>query len=489
MGPKQQLDSTQVLHAFVSRLASCSSVDGVAQQSSSGRKAGTKRIRTPSSGNSPRNAHHEVICPGAKQLSCFLESSGSGCKVATFSLPCLDFTERKNKFSPMTSSSTNGDSSDNSTFPLNEHVRHQNDNYSHPFDNLVRNMRFNKLDISQASPTAHTNFLSAFQSLLDAELRRTALALLQRSLMASREAGNAEAGGRMDEATALAHANAIRGLFPNILEDLSGSSSDSSSDEEDKVEEKPYAILASVTNWVTCPPKDSTDDAPSSTAPNNKAQPPSQSSKKTTVTQPIVFEAVLDLSLLDSTDKTTLRLSVPGSISAIFSRFTSRIETVTINIESSDLRAVLSAKVREVVQEIVKMAYSRTAIVVGHHHPTPTPTPTRSISVDDSSSSASEDDEESTDNEHYPQQGPEGVPNTTNTTSTFETNEDLDRKMMPPPPNRPPRKNLCHGHHHARRQHIIIAKVLDNDENTSHHRPKRARVAGPLHRPRMAVSA
>ena len=236
----------------------------------------------------------------------------------------------------------------------------------------------------------------------------------------------------MDEATALVHANAIRSLFPNILEDLSGSSSDSSSDEEDKVEEKPYAILASVTNWVTCPPKEPTDDASSSAASNNKAQPPSQSSKKTTVTQPIVFEAVLDLSLLDSTDKMTLRLSVPGSITAIFSRFTPRIETVTINIESSDLRAVLGAKVRGVVQEIVKMAYSRTAIVVGHHHPTPTPTLTRSVSVDDSSSSASEDDDE-----HCPQQGPEGV---SNITPTFETNEDLDRKMMPPPPNRPPRK-------------------------------------------------
>lgn len=289
----------------------------------------------------------------------------------------------------------------------------------------------------------------------------------------------------MDDATALAHANAIRSLFPNILEDLSGSSSDSSSDEEDKVEEKPYSILASVTNWVTCPAKESTDEASSSTASNNKAQPLSQSSKKTTVTQPIVFEAVLDLSLLDD-DKTTLRLSVPGSISAIFSRFTSRIETVTLNIESSDLRAVLSAKVREVVQEIVKMAYSRTAIVVGPLHTTPTPTPTRSVSVDDSSSSASEDDEESTDNEHYPQQGPEGV---SNITTTFEDNEDLDRKMMPPPPNRPPRKNLCRSYHQAKHHQVAITKTLDNDEGTSHHRPKRARLAGPLHRPRMAVSA
>ena len=483
MGPKQQLDSTQVLHAFVSRLASCSSVESVVQQSSSGRKAGMKRIRTPASGGSgPKNGRngHKVICPGAKQLSCFLESSGSGCKVATFSLPCLNFSERRNKFSSLTSSSSTGDSSDSSTFPPNEHACHQNYHKNHPFDNLVRNMRFNKLDISQASPTAHANFLSAFQTLLDAELRRTALALLQRSLMASREAENAEEGGRMDEATALAHANAIRSLFPNILEDLSGSSGDSSSDEEDKVEEKPYAILASVTNWVTCPPKDPTDGASSSTAPNNKV------SKKTTVTQPIVFEAVLDLSLLDSTEKTTLRLSVPGSITAIFSRFTSRIETVTIHIESDNLRAVLNAKVREVVQEVVKMAYSRTAIIVGHHCPTPMPTPARAISVDESSSSASEDEDESINNEHFPQQRPEGV---SNTTATFETNEDLDRKMMPPPPNRPPRRNLCQSHHLAKRHQVTVAKALDDDESTGHRRPKRARLVGPLHRPRMAMSA
>ena len=354
MGPKQQLESDKILHAFVSRLASCSS--SVDQLSSAGPKAGTKRTRTPggsSSGNGPKTgkSEHGIICPGAKQLPCFLESSG---KVATFSLPCFDFSERKNKFSSPPSTSSSGD---NSLFSVDEHVRHHNHN-TLPYENLVRPKRFNKLDISQASPTAHSNFLATFRTLLDAELRRTALALLQRSLLASR--GKAESGGQgggIDATTAMAHASAIRSLFPNILEDLSGSSSDSSNDEKDHViEEKPYDILASVTNWVTCSPKELST--------NKSSLAPSPSSKKTTVTQPIVFEAVLDLSLLDSTDKTTLRLSAPGHITATFSRFTSRIETVTVILDCDALRAVLNAKVRDVVQEIVKMAYSRTAIVV-----------------------------------------------------------------------------------------------------------------------------
>eukprot|EP00563_Minutocellus_polymorphus_P017751 CAMPEP_0197719998 /NCGR_PEP_ID=MMETSP1434-20131217/3506_1 /TAXON_ID=265543 /ORGANISM="Minutocellus polymorphus, Strain CCMP3303" /LENGTH=508 /DNA_ID=CAMNT_0043304793 /DNA_START=23 /DNA_END=1549 /DNA_ORIENTATION=- len=508
MGPKQQLESDRILHAFVSRLASCSSsVDGGVKQSSAGRKAGTKRTRTlgSSSGDGPKNSKNDygVICPGAKQLPCFLESSGSGSKVATFSLPCLDFTERKNKFSSLTSSPSfpsGYNTGDNSKFSADEHVCHQNLN-TPPYDNLARPMRFNKLDIAQASPTAHSNFLSTFRTLLNAELRRTALALLQRSLLASRSKAEADGQERgMDEATALAHASAIRSLFPNILEDLSGGSSDSSSssssssssDEVDQVvEEKPYAILASVTNWVTCPPKESPDDASSSTSPTSKSSlSSSSSSKKTTVTQPIVFEAVLDLSLLDSTDKTTLRLSVPGSITAIFSRFTSRIETVAVHLDSDDLRAVLNTKAREVVHDVVKLAYSRTAIVVGHHHRTPTPTSTRAPISDDSSTSTSESDEEEADNEHDPQ---EKLGVVSNTISTFEIDEDLDRKMMPPPPNRPPRKisfQVNHYHHqHRKRHHVLIAKFLDDDKGTIHHRPKRARLVGPLHRPRMATSA
>ncbi len=444
MGPKQQLASDKILHAFVSRLASCSSVD---QLSSAGPKAGTKRTRTPggSSGNGSKTGktEHGIICPGAKQLPCFLESSG---KVATFSLPCFDFSERKNKFSSLTPT-TSSSSAD-------EHARHHNRN-TFPYENLVRPKRFNKLDISQASPTAHSNFLATFRELLDAELRRTALALLQRSLLASRS--KAKAGGQgegIDAATAMAHASAIHSLFPNILEDLSGSSSDSSNDQKDQVaEEKPYDILASVTNWVTCSSKELSDNTSSFT---------SSTSEKTTVTQPIVFEAVLDLSLLGSTDKTTLRLSAPGRITAMFSRFTSRIETVTANLDCDALRAVLNAKVREVVQEIVKMAYSRTAIVVGHHHSTHTSTPTPTSSTrapisDDSSTSTPE--------------------------------EDLDRKMMPPPPSRPPSHPNRHHQHHRKRRHVIIAKSLDNDEGSSHHRPKRARMIGPIQRARMAMSA
>ena len=471
MGPKQQLESDKILHAFVSRLASCSSVDQLSSASSP--KAGTKRTRTPgsSSGHGPKTEknEHGITCPGAKQLPCFLESSG---KVATFSLPCFSFSERKNKFSSLTpATSTSSSSGDNASFSADEHMRHHNRN-ALPYENLVRPTRFNKLDISQASPTAHSNFLATFRTLLDAELRRTALALLQRSLLASRSKAKAGGqGGGIDAATAMAHASVIRSLFPNILEDLSGSSSDSSNDEEDQVvEEKPYDILASVTNWVTCSPKEFSDSTSSYTSSTkNSSLAPSLSSKKTTVTQLIVFEAVLDLSLLDSTDKTTLRLSAPGRITAMFSRFTSRIETVTVNLDCDALRAVLNAKVRDVVQEIFKMAYmySRTAIVVGHHHSTHTSTPTPTSSMrapisDDSSTSTSE--------------------------------EDLDRKMMPPPPSRRPPKNISchinrHHQHHRKRRHVIIAKSLDKDERSSHHRPKRARMVGPIQMARMAKSA
>jgi len=467
MGPKQQPDTAQVLHAFVSRLASCSSsVDDIVQQSSFGRKAGTKkRTRTPASG---RDECYKVTCPGAKQLPCFLESSGSGCKAATFSLPCLDFTERKNKFSSKTPSSTAGASGDIS------------------YPNIVRLLRFNKLDISLASPTAHANFISTFRTLLDAELRRTARALLQRSLMASRsKAESSGEGGGMDEATVLAHAHAIRILYPNILEDLNGSSSDSSGDEEDKVEERPYEIKAAVTNWVTS--NGSTSTCP---PPNNKAPMPSPFSKKT-VTQPIVFEAVMDLEVASSDETTALtrftsRLSSAGSITATFSR-SMRLETATIHLDSDDLRAVLNAKVREVVQEVV------TAIVVGHRHPTPTLLSTRAVSVDDNSSSeddnsSSEDDEENADDEHCPQQPPDVVPHTT---AAFETNDDLDRKMMPPPPNRPPRKIVFqrsnHQHNHKRHTQAHVTEALD-DESTIYHRSKRARMVS-TPRPRMAISA
>jgi hypothetical protein len=139
---------------------------------------------------------------------------------------------------------------------------------------------------------------------------------------------------------------------------------------------------------------------------------------------------------------------------------------VTVNLDCDALRAVLNAKVRDVVQEIVKMAYSRTAIVVGHHHSTHTSKPMPTISTrapisDDSSASTSE--------------------------------EDLDRKMMPPPPSRPPRNIPCHPNrhhqHNRKRRHVIIAKSLDNDEGSSHHRPKRARMVGPIQRARMAMSA
>lgn len=421
-----QLESGKVLLAFISRLACCSvnpspSPTAGSKRSRNGTISRSKRTTVPSS-----VVDEDVVCPGAKQLPCFLESSGAGCRAATFSLPCLDLAERKNKFSVV--SSLNESKSSHQTQPN----KAQSD--STVAENLARPMRYNKLDITQASNTAHKNFCSTFQSMVDERLRRTALTLLQRSMVLSKTEG-------MDEATAKAHAGTIRSLLPSKSGDHA----------------QPIEITASVTNWVISPPKEGDSTAASATT--NKT-----SAGKATIAQPVVFEAVLDLSILgsatsniSSNGKTTLRFSVPGTVSAVFSHFTSRIETVQIQLDPEELIKALDSKCREVVHKAVQEAYAQIALVLVLEQG-------KAVAV--------------TATKQQETEGPQLIDNDDTEMNSTTSNADLDRKMMPPPPPRPPTSRTM------RPKRVTSLVVAGTDRPT-----KRARFASPSHRLHAAITA
>ena len=69
----QRVDSARVLQLFLSRLVSCSTCRG-------------------------DGAGRNAMCAGAEELPVFLESTGTVCRTATFSLPSLELKPRKKKF-------------------------------------------------------------------------------------------------------------------------------------------------------------------------------------------------------------------------------------------------------------------------------------------------------------------------------------------------------------------------------------------------------
>mmetsp|Transcript_35258 Transcript_35258/g.77216 ORF Transcript_35258/g.77216 Transcript_35258/m.77216 type:complete len:468 (-) Transcript_35258:86-1489(-) len=463
---QHQLESGKVLHAFVSRLACCSvdanstclSTPSLALPGSKRSRNGNEIIRSSnsksgtavhtslsSSSSSSSGAAKEVVCPGADQLPCFLETSGAGCKVSTFSLPCLDLVEHKNKFSTLPPTSTCTSEHDISA------------------ENLFRPVRYNKLDISHASATAHKNFCSTFRSLVDERLRRAALTLLQRSVLLSKTEG-------MDELTAKAYSCTIRSLLP------------SKSGEHNQ----PIQITASVTNWVTSPPQEGCTTATSATTTNTAAG-------KASISQPVFFEAVLDVAIFGSgsaietsnvsdgnASKITLRFSVPGTVSAVFSRFSSRIETIQIQLSSVELVKALDAKCQEVVHKVVEMSRSRIAHILEQND---------AVATSSSAPTAG-----TITAEQEPPQVKSARNSTFSSRSTDDTDVkihkvDLDRKMMPPPPPRPPTVRITPALHQSKPKRAKSHSFSCPGEGAGHHLAKHARLGSSADNLHAAITA
>ena len=278
----QRVDSARVLQLFLSRLVSC----GTCRGDGAGRNA---------------------MCAGAEELPVFLESTGTVCRTATFSLPSLELKPRKKKFVHTTCIGSASTSMTSEARSLS-------------VDNLIRPMRFNKVDIENAPLMAHENFLSSFQSIVDQRLQATAAMILKRTIAKIKTCG-------IDDNTSNVHVGAIRSLLPTASSN-------------------PTEIHAAVTNWTFSEP--SQNDTEVSLGP------------KSSISQPIAFEALLHANILGN-EKVTLQFSVPGNVSMVLSRFSGRIETVQINLNPKGLTKDIEEKARIVVRKTVRAAYKAAA--------------------------------------------------------------------------------------------------------------------------------